>query len=112
MTNDEILEIVIESEDFGEPTTLHDYLRRLLSAVWQEAEGFCGKRPFGNSGWQYDVYAALIRNKVMPGDFDENGYVAETDTDAADRLIISLIDHVFTKRHTNGIDGPHPESQA
>ena len=39
--------------------TVRDYLVALLLEVWSEGEGFSGKRPFGNSGWEYDLYEAV-----------------------------------------------------
>jgi hypothetical protein len=50
------LELRINS-DIGE-VTIREYLRTLLSELWREEESFNGKRPFGNSGWQYDVYTS------------------------------------------------------
>jgi hypothetical protein len=40
--------------------TVRDYLKGLLQNLWIEGEGFSGKRPFGNSGWEYDLYQPLI----------------------------------------------------
>ena len=48
----------MESND-AEAETVRAYLKALLYAVWSKGEGFSGKRPFGNSGWEYDLYAAL-----------------------------------------------------
>ena len=39
--------------------TVREYLAVLLATVWREEEGFDGKRPFGNSGWQHDLCHAL-----------------------------------------------------
>jgi len=72
-------------------STVIDYLRTLLSTLWEEEEGFDGKRPFGNSSWQSDVHAALIDAGVVAGELDADGYIIEGDTDFADRLIQALI---------------------
>lgn len=40
--------------------TVKGYLKALLIAVWDEGESFSGKRPFGNSGWDYDILTALV----------------------------------------------------
>lgn len=45
--------------DAGPGITMRDYLFLLLSNVWEEGESFSAKRPFGNSGWQWQVYGAL-----------------------------------------------------
>ena len=83
--------IKISSYDFEGEITLREYFKKLLTTLWKEKEGFSGKRPFGNSGWQYDVYKALIENDLMPGILDENGYVEDIDIKKADDFIISLI---------------------
>ena len=61
--------------------TLRQYLIELLSKVWEEAEGFNGKRPWGDSGWQGDVEVALIRAGILKGTLDEDGYLEESDPD-------------------------------
>lgn len=53
--------------------TIGQYLSRLLSRVWDEEEEFDGKRPFGNSGWQSEVYAALDNSEFAAG-----GYVTSS----------------------------------
>lgn len=66
-------------------STIRDYLKALLVSVWTEEESFSGKRPFGNSGWQFDIYAALISGGAIAGT------LGSIDTDAADKLILSAI---------------------
>jgi len=39
--------------------TIRDYLKVLLSTLWEEGESFSGKRPFGNSGWEYELLDTL-----------------------------------------------------
>jgi hypothetical protein len=41
--------------------TIKDYLIVLLSELWIQREGFSGKRPLGESGWEYDLYVPLAR---------------------------------------------------
>lgn len=48
--------------------TVREYLAGLLQALWTEGEGFSGKRPLGNSDWQYDLYAPLINGGLVTGD--------------------------------------------
>ena len=48
--------------------TVREYLKMLLERLWEEGEGFSGKRPFGNSGWEYDLYAALEEKGVTEQD--------------------------------------------
>lgn len=76
--------------------TVGEYLSTLLHVLWEENEGFSGKRPLGNSGWEYEVYEALARRGLVQGlVFDEDGYVEEfpyEDERKADELILAAID--------------------
>lgn len=72
--------------------TIRDYLKELLLQLWYEGEGFSGKRPFGNSGWEYELYTPLIAAKVIDGELDENGCVSKVDKDAAHVAITSAIE--------------------
>ena len=56
--------------------TIGDYLIELLTQLWEQEERFSGKRPFGNSGWKFDLYNTLLKNKLVRGE-----YVIETDRD-------------------------------
>ena len=58
--------------DAGDDLTCREYLCALLRVLWREQEGFSGKRPFGNSGWEWDMEdalreAACIGNGVREG---------------------------------------------
>jgi hypothetical protein len=86
----QILDLALPAND-AEATTVRGYLVALLTELWREEAGFSGKRPFGNSGWQYEVYAGLVRAGVVRGAFDEYGYVEDCDTAAADVLIQAAI---------------------
>ena len=74
----------------GEPTVRH-YLKALLRQVWREGETFSGKRPFGDSGWQVEIYAALTMGGVMDGGWEEDGGDFVIDEHVADRIIDSAI---------------------
>lgn len=50
--------------------TIRTYLKKLLILVWIEEEGFDGKRPFGNSGWQWEV-VEVVQNKYPDQDANE-----------------------------------------
>ena len=91
MTNEEILNIKFMSMDLNRKITIKEYFKELLKRLWVEEECFSGKRPFGNSGWQYDLYKPLIENNLVTGIIDENGYVDECDNSTADKIIHNLI---------------------
>ena len=71
--------------------TIREYLKALLRQLWDEKEGFSGKRPFGNSGWDFDLMIPLIKAGVIDGSFDEDGLVNECDTEAGDTVIADAI---------------------
>lgn len=69
LTDDKLLaalEVRFDS-DAGDQLTLRQFLHQLLDALWVEGEGFSGKRPWGNSGWQYGVLDALARAGHIEG---------------------------------------------
>lgn len=92
------LEVRFDS-DAGDGLTVRDYLRTLLETLWREGEGFSGKRPFGNSGWEYDLYAPLIKGGFLAGKLDEDGYVEDFDRTEAEAYVFALIGAAF-----NGVE--------
>lgn len=87
-----ILSLEIGGEnDSGEPT-VRGYLVALLRTLWHEGEGFSGKRPFGNSSWEYDLYVPLIKAGLIRGKLDEDGYIDGVDDKAGDKLIAAAIE--------------------
>jgi len=89
-TPQEVLALPLEENDSGE-TTVHGYLIKLLTMVWEDGEGFSGKRPFGNSGWQGDFDKAFIEAGWVTGRLDEDGWVDDVDDEAVNGLIRSAI---------------------
>ena len=72
-----------------------EYLHSLLFTLWEEGEGFSGKRPFGNSGWEYEIYMTLIQGGFISGVLDEDGYIKRVDEKAARQIISECIEYVF-----------------
>ena len=75
-------------------TTLREYFRALLITLWKDGEGFSGKRPFGNSGWDSDVYLALVEMGAVKGEIlNDDGcrYLDSCDYDKANKLVPKLI---------------------
>lgn len=54
-----VLDCPMQENDSG-AATVRGYLKALLFTLWDEGEGLSGKRPFGNSGWDYDILTALV----------------------------------------------------
>lgn len=88
------LEVRFDS-DAGDNLTVRDYLRTLLETLWNKGEGFSGKRPFGNIGWEYELYIPLIKGGFVAGTLDEYGYIADIDKHAAEAYVSQLITVAF-----------------
>jgi hypothetical protein len=85
------LNIEFYCEDLGKTVTIRNYLKELLLTLWEEGESFSGKRPFGNSGWEYDLYKPLIENNIIDGKIDEDGFICDYNANKADEVIINCI---------------------
>jgi hypothetical protein len=85
-----LLDLPLPANDSG-ATTVRGYLLELLAEVWRCEEGFSGKRPFGNSSWQHDVYFPMVAAGLIDGEFDANGDREDADTDTGERLILAAI---------------------
>jgi hypothetical protein len=96
MTYKDYANIPMQDNDAG-AKTIGDYLKLLLLTLWDEEEGFSGKRPFGNSGWQYEIYKALISAKVVNGKLDEDGHIDEVDYYTADNVVRQIIVGAFDR---------------
>lgn len=53
-----VLEVVANS-DLGE-RPIREYFKEYLRELLSQGEGFSGKRPLGNSGWDVDLMQAVI----------------------------------------------------
>lgn len=92
MTPKEILNLKFYCDDHDRTLTIREYFVELLQSLWYEGEGFSGKRPFGNSGWQWDLYKPLIENKLIKGKLDSEGEsILEVDEEAGWKLINKCI---------------------
>jgi hypothetical protein len=82
------------SWDLGEEITIKQYLKRLLKTLWEEGEQFNGKRPFGNSGWKWDLYIPLIKNGVLEGEIDKEGFIEAVDEQKGEKIISEIINNL------------------
>lgn len=89
MTGAEVLALPMARNDAG-AATIRDYLVAIVERVWDEGEGFSGKRPFGNSGWDWELYDALSKAGELPITH------GEVDSGEGDRLIRSAIEALRT----------------
>lgn len=91
-----LLDTEMQENDAG-AKTIRDYLRLLLLELWEEQEAFSAKRPFGNSGWDYELYIPLIEAGVVEGELDEYGYILEVEEDKAFNIIKKLIEEIWNE---------------
>jgi hypothetical protein len=84
-----LLDLPLPANDADAPT-VRDYLIALLREAWEQGENFC-KRPFGNSGWQYEIYTPMVKAGLVPGTVDSDGELDDVDTRAADALMDEAI---------------------
>lgn len=90
-TGQEILDVPVHEGNDAGATTIRGYLVALLANLWDQGEGFSGKRPFGNSGWDWDLYAALGRAGHIEAWFDEDGWPEGCDEQTGNELIEAAI---------------------
>lgn len=82
----------------ADAATVGEFLGLLLSTLWLQEEGFSSKRPFGNSGWKWQVYEAMVQNGLAVGTMveDEGHYYLEDfpyeEEIKADELILQAIE--------------------
>lgn len=82
------------AENEADAATIGEYLIALLEGIWEDTE-FSGKRPFGDSGWRIDLYAALGHAGYITCEFDGDGYVRECDDETGDTLIREAIASLY-----------------
>lgn len=100
MSYKDYIKIPMQENDAG-AKTVGEYFKILLMTLWEEEDGFSGKRPFGNSGWKYEVYTALVSAGVVSGTLDEDGYLEDADCSAADKICREIILGVFNTEVQN-----------
>jgi len=99
MNDKDILDLPMYKEFSGE--TIGSYFSKMMIKLWEEGESFSGKRPFGNSGWEHDVYESLVMNEVCKGaidryDDDPDWFDVEIeDYDEADKIISKALGSLY-----------------
>ena len=92
MTPIEILDLPMEPNESG-ADSIRGYLVELVATVWREGEGFSGKRPFGDSGWQSELYKPLVTAGLVRAHPNGCGWggIHPDDRKAASQLIQAAI---------------------
>ena len=90
----DVLKITMKEND-ADAATVGEYLSKLLCKVISEVDGFSGKRPFGNSDWNYELAAPLIEAGAIGGKLDGDGCVEDVDLEAMDAVLLGAIRKAF-----------------
>ena len=72
------LKLPMQENDAG-AKTIGEYIKKLLLKLWDEKEEFSVKRPFGNSGWDYELYYALANEGVISSITDKGRFSSSND---------------------------------
>lgn len=87
-----VLDLEIDHSDLEEPATVREYLKLQLATLWYEGEGFSGKRPLGNSGWDEELAYALCEAGYLAGTYNEADSEWYYDREIFDDLMQSVIE--------------------
>lgn len=76
--------------------TVREFFNELLQKLWDEQDGFNGKRPFGNSCWSFPIMDALGKagaypTTVTPSEWEDEPDDVRYDTRAAETFVKGLI---------------------
>jgi hypothetical protein len=91
-----LLSLPLQQPNDARVKTIREYLQKLLTKVLEEGESFSGKRPFGNSGWHYELYFPLVQANLVKGTI-EDGCLEDYDGRKADKLIAEAVKHLFAQ---------------
>lgn len=91
MSPQEALELRFECRDLDREVSIREYFKELLNRLFSEGERFSGKRPFGNSGWEYDIIAPLIKAELIKGSLDDEGCVETFDRAAYELVFYEML---------------------
>lgn len=87
ITPKDALDLEFYANDRDQRMTFRQYFHDLLETLYEEDEGFSGKRPFGNSGWDYSLRLGLVNIGAVVGDYEDG----PDDDKEAHRFIFAMI---------------------
>ncbi len=76
----------------ADAATVGDYLIALLAQLWQQGRGFSSSEPFGDSGWQDELYLGLARAGLVEGEISDGHELDNLDESGAYLLIATAIE--------------------
>ena len=85
------IDVKHDCDDLDKKVSVRGFMYELLKELWTEFEGFSGKRPFGNSGWEYWVYTVMIKEGIIKGKLDEDGFIEDIDENKAHKIIMTKV---------------------
>lgn len=92
----DILDLKFESADLRRKVTIRYFFYEILKKLWAEQQNFNSKRLFGNSDWDGDLIVCLIKNEIIKGEVDEDGYIVHYDEEELNNVVInSIIKPIF-----------------
>ena len=91
--SDPILDLPMGVNDV-EAATIRDYLKAIVSNVWSKGEGFSGKRPFGNSGWERELYYPLVKAGVATGKLGDGPWIDDITREERDEAHVIIADAI------------------
>jgi hypothetical protein len=74
--------------------TIRGYLVALLDRLWREMDCFSVSNAFGEAGWDWELYAPLVRDGHIQGRFDADQILDQVDEKAGAELIAAAIEEL------------------
>ena len=96
-----VLDLEFFTYDLNTKITIRNYLKELLIGLWDRKDGFSGKRPFGDSGWDYAIGDCLAKNNIIESSIEGEDYFVYSMNDVDKLMIDELIPIIFNHRYTN-----------
>lgn len=81
-------------ENDADAETIGQYIMVLGAQLFKEQDCFSGKRPFGNSGWTYEVYEVLVKARVIDGEYYDDGDLKSLDEDQAEAVMREVFEYL------------------
>ena len=70
-----VIQLPMHPDNDAEAKNFGEYLSKLFIKLIEEQEYFGSKRPFGNSGWKYDIIRFLVSFELIEGKIEEDSVV-------------------------------------
>lgn len=77
MNCEEILNLTFYSNDLHRTVTVREFFIELLKKLFEDMECFSGKRPFGNSDWDYDLYNLFLQNNLIEESYEDFEHIIQ-----------------------------------